>query len=1067
MRMELWCLVSWASAVVLPCIAQGVGVPHPFGERETVAYWAFDDPDGGTAQDQTGRGHNARPGGEAAATRVAGPFGGRAVAFTKAGQVLVGSDRGFPAGSSAGSVSLWFNRPPGVANKVLFCYGSPARGRARGLWIVNEKRLCFYFWGHPDDLHCNVEGGIAPDRWHHVAATYDGTTARLYYDGRELGFGKARLDTTLRGRFQIGQNLVDDDGRDFLGLVDDMAVFDRALTEEEIRAHYDERLPALRALKPDTRLAYHAERERLRSTGAAERRQAAAGLDVKDLIFAVRQVDTDGHWYANFGYNVIDPERRKYYHDGGKLCRLNLETGRVAVLLDDPTGGVRDPQVHYDGRKVLFAYRKGGQPYYHLHEVDANGENLRRITDGPYDDYEPAYLPDGGIVFCSSRCKRWVPCYYTQVAILHRCDAGGGNIRALSANVEHENTPWVLPDGRILYQRWEYVDRSQVGYHHLWTMNPDGTGQMVFYGNMHPNVVMIDAKPIPRTRNIVASFSPGHGRNEHSGTITVVDPRQGPDARESARALNRKLMLRDPYPLGQDLFLAAGDMDIVLMDGEGNCRTLYELPPEWRKGRTRIHEPRPLQPRPREQLIPPRADPERATGTVMLEAVHEGRNMAGVKPGEVKRLLVLEVLPKPCNIFSGMEPLSYGGTFLLERILGTVPVEPDGSAHFELPAMRALFFVALDENDVSVKRMQSFLTVQPGEVVGCVGCHEQRTQAPSSTEPKLAMRRPASPITPFPDVPGVIDFPRDIQPILDRHCVACHDYGRTPRGGPMSGGIILSGDRGPMYSHSFYMLTIAAQFADGRNLRKSNYPPRGIGSAASAILAKLDGKHHKVRTTPGERRLVRLWTDSGATYAGTYAALGTGSIGDYSVGRPERPDLKWESMKAAQTVLKGRCAACHKGATALPTSPSDNKRLVPWAEGHMNNLATGKSQRENPVFRFNRHLVYNLTRPEKSLLLLAPLAKTAGGFGTCPETVFADMSDPDYQALSSAIKDARAYVRKITRFDAPDFRPRAEWVREMQRYGLLPPGLDMATTKLDVYQLERDYWRSHWHKPAR
>jgi len=1038
----------------------------PFGGQGGVAYWSFDGDEGVSVSDLAGGNNDAKLQGQPHATRVAGPFGAHALAFTSPGQVAVGPDHGFPAGASAGSISLWFNRPTGVANKVLFSYGATERGRARGLWIVNEKRLCFYFWGHPDDLHCDVPGGIATDQWHHVAATFDGDTARLYYDGREIGSRKAAIDTALRGRFQIGQNLVDNDGRDFLGLIDDVAVFNRVLTAAEIRAHSDERLPAVRALTADERRAYHAERKRLQEARSVVHRETVARLGVKELIFAARQVDTDGHWYANFGYNINEPEKRKYYHDGGKLCRLNLETGEVTVLLDDPAGGVRDPQVHYDGRTILFSYRKGGQPCYHLYEIDADGTNLRRLTDGSYDDYEPAYLPDGGIVFCSSRCKRWVPCYYTQVAILHRCDADGGNIRALSANVEHENTPWVLPDGRILYQRWEYVDRSQIGFHHLWTMNPDGTGQMVFYGNMHPNVVMIDAKPIPGTRRIVASFSPGHGRNEHAGTITVVDPRLGPDSQPSARALNKRRMLRDPYPLGKDLFLAAGDVDIVLMNGNGNCRTLYELPPEWRHGRMRVHEPRPLQPRPREQVIPPRADPDKATGIVMLEAVHEGRNMAGVKPGEIKRLLVLEVLPKPCNIFSGMEPLSYGGTFLLERILGTVPVEPDGSAHIELPAMRALFFVALDENDVSVKRMQSFLTVQPGEAVGCVGCHEQRTQAPRSARPPLATRRPPSRIAAIPDVPDVFGFPRDIQPILNRHCVACHDYGRTPRGGPMSGGIILSGDRGPMYSHSFYMLTIAAQFADGRNLRRSNYPPRGIGSAASAILAKLDGRHQDVRASEHEKRLVRLWIDSGATYAGTYAALGTGSVGHYGgKQRPGRPDLEWESTRAAQSVLKRRCATCHKGAMSLPTSPSDNKRLVPWAEGHMNSLATGRSQRKNPVFRFNRHLVYNLSRPEKSLLLLAPLAKSSGGFGICPETVFADRSDPDCRTMAKAVSEAKAYLDKIKRFDMPGFQPRHEWVREMQRYGLLTAEFDTATATVDVYELERKYWQSQWHEP--
>ena len=147
--------------------------------------------------------------------------------------------------------------------------------------------------------------------------------------------------------------------------------------------------------------------------------------------------------------------------------------------------------------------------------------------------------------------------------------------------------------------------------------------------------------------------------------------------------------------------------------------------------------------------------------------------MAGVKPGDIKKLLVLETLPKPINFTGGMEPLSYGGTFTLERILGTVPVEADGSACFEAPALRSLFFVALDANDLAVKRMQSFTTVMPGETRGCVGCHEQRVKSPagSGRNRPLATARTPSRIAPISDVSEVLDFPRDVQPILDRHCL--------------------------------------------------------------------------------------------------------------------------------------------------------------------------------------------------------------------------------------------------------------------------------------------------------
>ena len=224
----------------------------------------------------------------------------------------------------------------------------------------------------------------------------------------------------------------------------------------------------------------------------------------------------------------------------------------MTILLDDSRGGVRDPVVHYDGKRIVFSYRPGDEPNFHLYEMQSDGSGLRQLTDGPYDDIEPTFLPDGDILFVSSRCKRWVNCWVTQVAVLHRCDADGGNIRAISANLEHDNTPWVLPDGRVLYQRWEYVDRSQVDFHHLWTTNPDGTGQMVFYGNLHPGTVMIDAKPIPHSNKVVAIFSPGHGRKEHDGALTIVDTSKGPDAKATSKTIAQEPVYRDPWAFSED-----------------------------------------------------------------------------------------------------------------------------------------------------------------------------------------------------------------------------------------------------------------------------------------------------------------------------------------------------------------------------------------------------------------------------------------------------------------------------------------------------------------------------------
>jgi hypothetical protein len=800
---------------------------------------------------------------------------------------------------------------------------------------------------------------------------------------------------------------------------------------------------------------------------ARERRAALASAlarhRLREVVFAARELGPDGHWYANIAYFAPDPAL-KCYRKRGRLSKLDLATGQVAHLVDDPEGTVRDPVVHYDGQKILFSYRPGAGETFHLYEIGLDGRGLTRLTDGPYDDIEPAYLPDGGIVFVSGRARRWVNCWLTQVAILHRCDADGRNIRPLSANIEHDNTPWVLPDGRILYTRWEYVDRSQVDYHHLWTANPDGTGHQVFYGNYRPGGVFIDAKPIPGTDRVLFINSPGHGQREHAGHVATVTAAAGPDLPASLRNITPGAGYRDPYPLDADTFLVARGRELLLLNGRGDEQAVYALTPDF--GGAELHEPRPVLPRPREPVAPVRANLARATGTLVLADAHHGRNMGGVKPGEIRSLLVLESLPKPVNFTGGMDPLSYGGTFTLARILGTVPVEPDGSACFELPADRAFLFVALDKDNLSVKRMQSFCSVAPGETLSCVGCHEHRAQAAMPARGLMALRRPPSRVAPVAGVPEVIDFPRDVQPVLDRHCVRCHDADRPagatrPEEGPRAGGVLLAGDRGPMFSHSYFDLTIRREFSDGRDDARSNFPPRALGSAASPLLKKLDGGHYGARPEPREIDLLRLWIDVGAPYPGTYAALGSGMIGGYAANNLELANAGWPEAKAAGEAVQRRCAACHTGPRVLPLHLSDERGISFW-----------KMDIRDPRLPWSRHRVFNLTRPEKSLMLLAPLAPAAGGHGTCrakgpdgkESAVFADAKDPDYLKILALCAAGKRRLDGIKRFDMPGFRPPEPYLREMKRYGILP-AVPPPGQPVDPYPLDRAYWESFWYRP--
>ncbi len=778
-----------------------------------------------------------------------------------------------------------------------------------------------------------------------------------------------------------------------------------------------------------------------------ERALAGPMAKSEEIVFAVRVGGRD-HWYGNFGFYSDRPQRAAF-GEGGRLCRLNLRTGKLTVLLEDAKGGVRDPCVHYDGRKILFSYRKGGTSVYHLYEIGADGTNLRQLTDGDDDDIEPVYVPDGGIVFISARCRRFVPCWYTRVAVLARCDGNGRNVRLLSSNAEQENTPWVLPDGRILYMRWEYVDRNQLLFHHLWTVNPDGTGVMTYYGNQFLGGVMIDAKPIPGTDKVVASFSPGHGLAEHMGAVTVIDPSTGPDDPDAARRISKSgRSYRDPYALSEDCFLLAGAEGILLMDARGETQVVYRL--DAKDKALSCHEPRPLCSRPREAQPPARAAAGGASGTLLLADVYAGRNMNGVERGTIKKLLVLEQLPKPGNFSGGQEPLTIGGTFCLERILGTVPVEADGSACFEAPAVRSLFFVALDEHDLSVKRMQSFVTVQPGETTSCVGCHEPRTVAPASTGVPAAMSKPPARIEPIRGLPDVLDYPRDVQPILDRHCVRCHNPDRR------DGEVDLCGDHTPAYSVSYWTMMKRGLISDGRNVRGGGLPPRAVGSSASRLLKLMEGGHHDARASAREKTIVRLWIESGATYPGTYAALGCGMA----------------PVSFPVEAMERRCGSCHGSNPTQRHSCEKGKGMF---------FQFGKAGPPQPLMdridmshiTLVRRLAYyqfgqagphqslcNLSRPAKSLLLRAPLAKAGGGLGRCKGAVFADTNDADYRAILAGISAAAARLEREKRFDMPGFSPTEHYIREMTAFGIVAAGTKAAS--IDPYRTDQAYWRSFW-----
>jgi hypothetical protein len=366
-----------------------------------------------------------------------------------------------------------------------------------------------------------------------------------------------------------------------------------------------------------------------------------AGPDLGgEILFAERAYGRDyqNHYYANMGYDCGNETFWLHGADGGRLSILDPVTKRVRVLVEDEKGAFRDPRVSYDAKRVLFSYRKGGTHHYNLYEMNLDGTGLRQLTFGDWDDIEPCYLPDGDILFCSTRCMRYVLCWLSPVPVLFRCRAAGSGLTQVSSGVNVESTPSVLRDGRIVYTRWEYVNRATTRFHQLWVVNPDGTGATTFFGNMHPQgSVYIDARAVPGSNRIVYVDS-GHCSNEHAGTLVMLDPSNGPDDLSRIRTFagkGRGQALRDPFPLSPTRSLATRGNDLVLVTDTGAQTLLY------RSAYRPVHEPQLIAPREREPVIPSKVDPEKRTGTLFLHDVTLGRKMKGVKAGAIRKLLVM------------------------------------------------------------------------------------------------------------------------------------------------------------------------------------------------------------------------------------------------------------------------------------------------------------------------------------------------------------------------------------------------------------------------------------------
>ena len=513
-------------------------------------------------------------------------------------------------------------------------------------------------------------------------------------------------------------------------------------------------------------------------------------------------------------------------HPGGQVRKLaphpQVGTRRVGT----PPGSFWRPDLSFDGRKVLFCYKPHDEQSFHLYQINIDGSGLRQLTFGDYDDIDPIYLPDGHILFCTTRGNTYVRCMpYTYAYVLARCDADGKNVYLVSQNNEPDWCPSLLNDGRVIYSRWEYHDKALWRIMSLWAMNPDGTGVATFWGNQSvwPDH-LAEPRAIPGSHRVmftgvahhdwfagsVGILDPKKGRNFPHGLSKVTcdvpwpecgtppfDPHEADDYHPSGNYAGYKT----PYPLSEEDFLVSartgGRTDkfkLYLMDVHGNRELIYE-------GHYNVWHAMPVVPRPRPPVHPdgvawPGTGPDRQPsqpGVLYSADIYQG--VPDLPRGSVKYLRVIQMDARTYSTwtrdgrFSGpvVSAVQDDG---VKRILGTVPVGPDGSVYFHVPAGQALHFQLLDEQYRALQTMRSFTGVMPGERRGCVGCHELHSTTPVGPPGPPLSQSPVE-LTPPPWGTESISYLKHVQPVLDRYCGECHqgqgearkDYDLTLRPG--------------------------------------------------------------------------------------------------------------------------------------------------------------------------------------------------------------------------------------------------------------------------------------------
>lgn len=482
---------------------------------------------------------------------------------------------------------------------------------------------------------------------------------------------------------------------------------------------------------------------------------------------------------------------------------LNWDADKIAFTMPGPSGAFYDGPRDGLGRPVDSADASKKDAAFQVWEMNVNGTGLKQLTtdtEPDIDNGDPCYLPDGRIIFNSTRMFNGVPCEDGQSYIATLClmNADGSGTRMLCFDQESNWHPSMLNNGRVLFTRYEYADIGHQFGRLLFQMNPDGTGQMEYYGSNsywpnsifharaipnHPTKVIgvVCGHHGPSKQGQLILFDPARGRNETDGAVQMILHSGKKVERIVADELYAEMWPKfiHPWPLDENYFLVSARLSpeqkeyaVYLVDTFDNMTEICKVP-----GYS-LMEPIPLKKRPRPPMIPDRIVPDAKEATIFLADIYRGPGLKNVPRGKVKQLRVFTYNYFYREmIFRGFGHLATAGAdgpWEPRHILGTVPVNEDGSAIFQVPANTPIAVQPLDEQGRALQKMRSWFTAMPGEVMSCVGCHEPLNSTPPLISPQAASRGPAT-ITEWKGTHRGFDFGNEVQPVLDRYCIGCHD----------------------------------------------------------------------------------------------------------------------------------------------------------------------------------------------------------------------------------------------------------------------------------------------------